>query len=132
MNKPRQDRITGIPVDGRVGRLLEVALNALEDLKAVDIRVLDVRDQTSITDLMIVASGTSTRHVKSVADHVAAEAKKIGVHTPGVEGDKGAEWILIDLIDIVVHVMMPETRVFYALEKLWSVGGSQPAVDQDR
>jgi ribosome-associated protein len=132
MHKPEQDRIAGIPVDGRVGRLLEVVLNALDDMKAVDIRVLDVRDQTSITDLMIVASGTSTRHIKSVADHIAVEAKKIGVPTPGVEGDKGSEWILIDLIDIVVHIMMPETRAFYALEKLWSVGGSQPAVEQDR
>jgi len=130
MKNTKQDKLTALDLDSRVGRLLEMTIHALEDMKAVDIRVLDVRDQTSITDLMVIASGTSTRQLKSIADHVAAEAKKLGVHTPGVEGDKGAEWILIDLIDIVVHVMMPETRNFYALEKLWSVG-SQPAAEQD-
>jgi ribosome-associated protein len=131
MKKLKEDRLEGIHVEGRVGRLLELTLNALEDMKAVDVRVLDVRDQTSITDLMVIASGTSTRHIKSIADHVAQEAKDAGVSVPGVEGDKGSEWILIDLIDVVVHVMLPETRAFYALEKLWSVG-SQPAAGQDR
>jgi ribosome-associated protein len=131
MKKLKEDRLEGIPVDGRVGRLLQTTLAALADMKAVDIRVLDVRDQTSITDIMVIASGTSTRHIKSIADHVAQEAKQLGVNTPGVEGDKGSEWILIDLFDVVVHVMMPETRAFYALEKLWSVG-SPAASGQDR
>jgi ribosome-associated protein len=121
-----------ISVDGRVERLLKTVLAALEDMKAVDVRVIDVREQTSITDIMIIASGTSTRHVKAIADNVELEAKKIGVRAMGVEGDKGAEWILVDLIDVVVHVMMPEVREFYALEKLWSVGGQTGAVaDQD-
>jgi ribosome-associated protein len=131
MKNHKPGKLAATDVDGRVGKLLALTIKALEDMKALDIRVLDVRDQTSITDLMVIASGTSTRHIKSIADHVAAEAKKLGVNTPGVEGDKGSEWILIDLIDIVVHVMMPETRSFYALEKLWSVG-SQPAAGQDR
>ena len=107
--------------------LLAITLAALEDMKAVDIRVIDVRELTTITDIMVVASGTSTRHVKAIADNVALEAKKHGVPALGVEGDKGAEWILVDLADVVVHVMMPEIRAFYALEKLWSVGSSEPA-----
>jgi len=132
MTKAKEDKLAGIQMDDRTRRLLAVTLRALEDMKAVDIRVLDVRDQTSITDLMVIASGTSTRHIKSLADHVAQEAKQTGVPAPGVEGDKGSEWILVDLIDVVVHIMMPETRAFYALEKLWSVGGSQPVAGQDR
>jgi ribosome-associated protein len=119
--------------DKRTQDLLEVARRALEDMKAVDIRVIDVREMTSITDIMVIASGTSTRHVKAVADNVALEAKKAGVQAPGMEGEKGAEWILIDLGDVVVHVMMPEIREFYALEKLWSVGAEQrPAADAER
>jgi ribosome-associated protein len=106
----------------RVERLLQTTLQALDDMKAVDVRVIDVRGQTSITDLMVVASGTSTRHVKAVADKVEEAARAIGVRPLGVEGQQGAEWILIDLVDVVVHVMLPEVRTFYALEKLWSVG----------
>jgi len=107
--------------------LLAIVLAALEDMKAVDVRVIDVRELTSITDIMVIAGGTSVRHVKSVADNVALQAKQHGVPALGVEGDKGAEWILVDLGDVVVHVMMPEIRAFYALEKLWSVGSSDTA-----
>jgi len=107
----------------RVERLLQTTLDALGDMKALDVRVIDVRGQTSITDIMVIASGTSTRHVKAVADRVEEAAKAIGVRPLGVEGQKSAEWILIDLVDVVVHVMLPEVRDFYALEKLWSVGG---------
>lgn len=103
-------------------RLLEIVLNALDDLKAVDVKVLDVRDQTSITDIMVIASGTSSRHVRALADSVAQQAKEAGFRPLGVEGEQGAEWVLIDLGDVVAHVMMPKTREFYALEKLWSVG----------
>jgi ribosome-associated protein len=123
-SKTESHEHTGI--DARVERLLKTTLAALEDMKAIDIRVIDVRDQTSITDIMVIASGTSTRHIKSIADNVELEAKKIGVKALGVEGDKGAEWILVDLADVVVHIMLPQVREFYALEKLWSVGG-QPA-----
>jgi ribosome-associated protein len=108
-------------------QLLELVTAALEDLKAVDIRVIDVREQTSITDRMVIASGTSTRHVKALADNVALQAKRHGFPALGVEGEQAAEWVLIDLGDVVVHVMLPETRNFYALEKLWSVGGSSSA-----
>ena len=112
--------------------LLAVTLAALEDMKAVDVRVIDVRELTSITDVMVIASGTSTRHLKAIADNVTLEAKKAGVQALGVEGDKGAEWILVDLADVVVHVMMPKIREFYALEKLWSVGNSgQSLTDAD-
>lgn len=115
------DELSGIQAD----ELLSVTLAALEDMKAVNVQVIDVRDLTTITDVMVVASGTSTRHLKAIADNVALEAKKHGVSALGVEGDKGAEWILVDLADVVVHVMMPEIREFYALEKLWSVGSSR-------
>ncbi len=117
----------GEPGD-QTGELLAVTLAALEDMKAVDVRVIDVRELTSITDIMVIASGTSTRHLKAIADNVALEAKNFGVQALGVEGDKGAEWILVDLGDVVVHVMMPEIRDFYALEKLWSVGNGGHAV----
>jgi ribosome-associated protein len=104
-------------------RILEIVLTALDDMKGLDIRVIDVRDRTSITDRMVIVSGTSTRHLKALADHVVLESKKNGFTPLGIEGENGADWILVDLVDVVVHVMMPEIRAFYALEKLWSVGG---------
>ncbi len=101
--------------------LKQVALQALDDLKGNDITVMDVRDMTSVTDVMIVASGTSARHVKSLADAVALACKKAGVQPLGVEGEGEGEWVLVDLGDVVVHVMQPRIREFYALEKLWTV-----------
>ena len=103
-------------------RLQALVIDALEDLKGVDIKVLDVTGMTSITDRMVVVSGTSTRHVKSLAEHVVLKAKEAGNPPLGVEGEQAAEWVLIDLGDVVVHVMLPPVRAFYALEKLWSVG----------
>lgn len=102
-------------------------LNALDDLKAKDVREIDVRGKTSITDLLVVASGTSTRHVKSIADEVVKFAKRAGVLPIGVEGEREAEWVLVDLGDIVVHVMLPRIREFYGLERLWTVGDDLPA-----
>ena len=108
-------------------RLLEIVLTALDDMKGVDVRVIDVRDLTSITDRMVIVSGTSTRHVKALAENVALQAKQHGYQPLGIEGENTAEWVLVDLADVVVHVMMPEIRDFYALEKLWSVGGRNNA-----
>jgi ribosome-associated protein len=102
--------------------LRQHVLNALDELKAKDIREIDVRGKTSIADLLVIASGTSARHVKSIADEVVKFAKKAGVMPLGVEGEQEAEWVLVDLGDVIVHVMLPRIREFYGLERLWTVG----------
>ena len=107
-------------------QLMKVIVNALEDLKAMDIQVLDVAEVAGFTDLMIIASGNSGRQVKALADRVVERCKNSGVRPQGVEGEREGKWILVDLGDIVVHVMDPETRAFYNLEKLWSVGENRP------
>ncbi|MFN2348706.1 MAG: ribosome silencing factor [Thioalkalivibrio sp.] len=100
-------------------QLTELVIKALEDLKGLDIKTIDVRGKTAITDMMVIASGTSDRHVKSLADTVAVKAKEAGVMPLGVEGGGDNEWVLVDLNDVVVHVMLPRVRDFYNLEKLW-------------
>ena len=119
---------TGLPVRAKavVNVLLETVLKALDDMKAKDVVVIDVRNRTSITDDLVFASGTSTRHVKSLADSVAKAAREIKMPPIGVEGEKEAEWVLVDLADVVVHVMLPKTREFYALERMWSAAGDGP------
>ncbi|RDS84774.1 ribosome silencing factor [Dyella monticola] len=102
--------------------LRKTVIAALEDLKAKDIREIDVRGKTSIADLLVIASGTSARHVKSIADEVVRFAKQAGVMPLGVEGEREAEWVLVDLGDVIVHVMLPRIREFYGLERLWTVG----------
>lgn len=109
----------------QANELKQLVISAIEDLKGEDIRELDVKDKTSVTDLMIVASGTSSRHVKSIANNVAVEAKQAGVKPLGVEGEEQGEWVLVDLGDIVVHVMQPHIREFYDLEKLWEIDTSE-------
>lgn len=99
--------------------LRALARNALEDLKAKDITELDVKDKTSVTDFLFIATGTSSRHVKSLANNVALEAKKAGAQALGVEGEVDGEWVLVDLGDVIVHVMQPHIREFYDLESLW-------------
>ena len=101
--------------------LTEIAIDALEDIKARDIVVLDVTELTDVMDTLIVASGTSNRQVKAMADNVVEKCKKAGYQPLGVEGLESAEWVLVDLGDVVVHMMLPETRKFYELEKLWSL-----------
>lgn len=102
-------------------QLKKLAVDALEALKAVDLVVLDVHDMTSITDYMIVASANSNRHLKALADNVIETAKQAGHRPLGVEGENSGEWALVDLGDVVVHIMMPSIREFYQIEKLWSV-----------
>ena len=102
--------------------LRKLVMTALEDLKAEDIVEMDVHDKTSVTDYVVIASGTSNRHVKSIAGNVVAETKPAGYRTLGVEGEDEAEWVLVDLGDVVVHVMQPKVRDFYDLESLWQVG----------
>jgi len=107
-------------------RLRALVRSALEDLKAKDIREIDVRGKSSVTDLMVVVSGTSSRHVKSIADEVVKKAKQASLPPIGVEGQREGEWVLVDLGDVIVHVMLPRTREFYDLERLWTVGDDAP------
>lgn len=113
----------------QVERLKELVIDALEDGKALNIQCLDVKDRSNVTDYMVVASGTSRRHVNSVAENVVMKAKERGIRPLGREGQDASEWILVDLGDVVVHVMMPETRLFYDLERLWSLP-EQPEMEQ--
>lgn len=108
--------------------LLKLTENTLDDMKAMDIVVLDVQGITSIADYMVICSGNSTRHVKAIARELVEQAKHNGVRPLGVEGEQDSEWILVDLGDIVVHIMLPKARDFYNLEKLW---GTVEAVAQE-
>ncbi len=100
--------------------LLKIVVDALEELKAKDIKIIDVQGKTTVTDIMVIASGTSTRHVKALADQVVYKVKhEAGIQPLGTEGEQVMDWMLVDLLDVVVHVFTPETRDFYNLEKLW-------------
>lgn len=100
-------------------QLCDLVITAMEDLKAVNTLCLDVTALTDLADNMIIATGTSNRHVSSIVDHVAITCKAQGVKPLGIEGQDTAEWVLIDLVDVVVHVMLPASREFYDLERLW-------------
>jgi ribosome-associated protein len=104
-----------------VEELRDLVIQTLEDMKARDISVLDVRGKTSITDIMIIASGTSDRHVKALAESVAFHAKQAGEPALGMEGTNEGEWALVDLNGVVVHVMQPKVRDYYQIERLWKV-----------
>lgn len=106
--------------------ILSIALEALDELKARNVTDLDVRELTSIADHMVIATGTSSRHVKALADNVIEQAKAAGVMPVGTEGQQNAEWILVDLGDVIVHVMQPATREFYDLERLWRKPDARP------
>lgn len=112
------------PLSPETQQLVDVTQNALDDLKAKDVLTLDVRSLTSLADVMIIASGTSSRHVKSLADNVVKMVKEAGLKPLGMEGERDGDWILIDLAGVIVHVMQPATRAFYDLERLWTPGAS--------
>jgi ribosome silencing factor RsfS/YbeB/iojap len=101
--------------------LQSIVLDALADMKALDVKVLDVRGLTDIADCMVIASGTSDRHVRSVAQRVVEKTKQAGFRPHGVEGQQDGDWVLIDLSEMIVHIMLPRVREFYGLEKLWDL-----------
>ena len=113
-----------------IDELKKLVIDTMDDMKATNIRELDVRGKSSITDIMVVASGSSTRQVKSIASRVLDKAKQAGESPLGMEGEREGDWVVVDLGDVVLHVMTPEMREFYQLEKLW--GDEAPDVgDQD-
>jgi ribosome-associated protein len=106
-------------------QLRDLVIEALEDLKAIDIQEVDVSGQNPLTDRFVVATGSSTRHVKSMAEKLVLKAKAAGSPPLGVEGEREGEWVLVDLNDVIVHLMLPQTRAFYNLEKLWEASNQQ-------
>lgn len=104
-------------------KTVEVAVSALEDMKGLDIAVIDTQGKTDVFDAMIIVTGTSDRHVKSLADRLVQDIKSKSMGVLGVEQDRS--WVLVDLYDVIVHVMLAETREFYSLEKLWQMGSTQ-------
>jgi ribosome-associated protein len=107
--------------------LKSVVIDALADMKALEVKVLDVRGLTDIADFMVIASGTSDRHVRSVAQRVVERTKEAGFRPHGVEGQQDGDWVLIDLSEMIVHVMLPRVREFYGLEKLWDMTATKRA-----
>jgi ribosome-associated protein len=107
--------------------LKAVVIDALADMKALEVKVLDVRGLTDIADFMVIASGTSDRHVRSMAQRVVEKTKEAGFRPHGVEGQQDSDWVLIDLSEIIVHVMLPRVREFYGLEKLWDMTATKRA-----
>lgn len=118
---------TAAPASAKPAResVVEVVQRALDDMKAVNVKVLDVAKLTDITDTMVIATGNSDRHVRSIADRVVEFAKKAGFRPMGVEGERDGEWVLVDLHDVIVHIMLPRVREFYRLENLWDVSAAR-------
>lgn len=109
--------------------VIEMAVTSLEDMKGVDLVVIDIIGKSSIADAMVVVTGTSQRHVRSMAEQVRLSAKAANHPPLGVEGAESSDWVLVDLGDVIVHVMTEEKRAFYSLEKLWLVGPSSEEPD---
>ena len=119
-------RVRGVQTPAAARAALEsVILGALDDMKALEVKVLDVRGLTDIADYMVIASGTSDRHVRSVAQRVVEKTKQAGYRPHGCEGLQDADWVLIDLHEMIVHVMLPRVREFYGLEKLWDMSAKR-------
>ena len=116
----------------RLAVVTKLALGALEDMKAQQLRVIDVRGRMDVADTLIIASGTSDRHVKSLAANVVSAAKQAGHPPYGVEGERTGEWVLVDLHEVIVHVMLPAVREFYAIEKLWEAPAAAPQAVKPR
>lgn len=119
------EQITGAAMSPEAIR--DAVVSALEDVKGFDISVLDVRNMTSLTSYMIVCSGNSSRQTKALADNVCEKLKEQGIEARGIEGEKEGEWVLVDLGDAVVHIMVPATRAYYNLEQLWTQGEARLA-----
>ena len=117
--RTRPHRPAPAAAQARIPPLLALVKSALDDMKAVNVKIINVVGLTDITDFMVVASGNSDRHVKSIAERVVQQAKAAGRRPYGTEGEKDGEWVLVDLPDVMVHVMLPRVREFYALEQLW-------------
>jgi ribosome-associated protein len=113
-----QNTPEGEPLQGKA--LQDFVIDKIDDLKGQDIIALDVQDKSSITDCMIICTGTSTRHVMSIANHLVQEARTAGMELFGMKGQEASDWIVVDLGDVIVHVMQEESRQLYELEKLWS------------
>ena len=116
------------PREERASPLQQAVTTALDDMKAINVRVLDVRGLTDIADTLVIACGNSDRHVRSIAERVVERAKAAGFRPLGTEGERDGEWVLVDLQDVVVHVMLPRVREFYGLERLWDSGPALPAI----
>lgn len=108
-------------LDMQLEQLEQIVRDALDELKAVEPIMLDVRGRTSMTDIMFIATGNTSRHVKSIADNVVVKAKEAGLRPLGIEGEEAGEWVLVDLGDIVVHIMQAEVRKLYRLEGIWGL-----------
>lgn len=117
-NRPAEDALSS-------DQLRDLVISALEDFKALDIQQIDVSGRNPLTDLFVIASGNSTRHIKSMSDNLVQKAKAAGCPPLGVEGERQGEWVLVDLNDVIVHLMLPKTRAFYNLEKLWQASEAQ-------
>lgn len=116
----------------RPRRIADLAIQVLDDHKASDLRCLDVSHLTSLMDFMIVATGRSSRHVRALGDALTTFCKENGIEVLGSEGQDSAEWLLVDLADVVVHVMLPSTRDFYEIEKLWDISPRDDDADRGR
>jgi ribosome-associated protein len=126
VKRPVKKAVKRAPPQAKLS-LRAVVVDALADMKALEIKVLDVRGLTDVADCMVIASGTSDRHVRSVAQRVVEKTKAAGFRPHGVEGQQDSDWVLIDLNEMIVHVMLPRVREFYGLEKLWDMAVAKRA-----